>query len=199
MSFVATSTSHGREASRRDDRILVTCAAAAHTVRRSMDRADFHVLYERHARDVMRFALYLSGDFSQAEDIAAETFARAWTTTGEIRTATVKAYLFAIVRNLVRERARHARSSVEIDEGLADPLPVPPVSADGRIELRAVLAALQRMPEADRAALLMRAQAGMSHEEIAAALGLSVAAVRVRIHRARLKLGTLQVREERKP
>jgi RNA polymerase sigma-70 factor (ECF subfamily) len=164
-----------------------------------MDRADFHVLYERHARDVMRFALYLSGDFSQAEDIAAETFARAWTTTGEIRTATVKAYLFAIVRNLVRERARHARSSVEIDEGLADPLPVPPVSADGRIELRAVLAALQRMPEADRAALLMRAQAGMSHEEIAAALGLSVAAVRVRIHRARLKLGTLQVREERKP
>jgi RNA polymerase sigma-70 factor (ECF subfamily) len=164
-----------------------------------MDRADFHALYERHARDVMRFALYLSGDSSQAEDIAAETFARAWTMTGEIRTATVKAYLFAIVRNLVRERARHNRSSVEIDERLADPRPGPSVSADGRIELRAVLSALQRMPEADRAALLMRAQDGMSHEEIAAALGLSVAAVRVRIHRARLKLGALQVREERKP
>jgi RNA polymerase sigma-70 factor (ECF subfamily) len=164
-----------------------------------MDRADFHVLYERHARDVMRFALYLSGDSSLAEDIAAETFARAWTATGEIRTATVKAYLFAIARNLVRERARRDRGSVEIDEGLADPRPGPSVSADGRIELRAVLAALQRMPEADRAALLMRAQDGMSHEEIAAALGLSVAAVRVRIHRARLKLGALQAREERKP
>lgn len=147
----------------------------------------------------MRFAFYLSGDASQSEDIAAETFARAWTMTGEVRSATVKAYLFAIVRNLVRERARSHRNSVEIDEHLADPSPGPAASADGRIELRTVLSALQRMPEASRAALLMRAQDGMSHEEIAAALGLSVAAVRVRIHRARLELNALKIREERKP
>jgi RNA polymerase sigma-70 factor (ECF subfamily) len=164
-----------------------------------MERVDFHALYQRHARDVLRFALYLCGDASHAEDIAAEAFARAWTASDAIRTATVKAYLFAIVRNLVRERARSERPRAELDEAIVDPRPGPPVSADGRIELGAVLAALQRMPEADRAALLMRAQDGMSHEEIAAVLGLSVAAVRVRIHRARLELGTLKVREERKP
>jgi RNA polymerase sigma-70 factor (ECF subfamily) len=164
-----------------------------------MERVDFHALYERHARDVLRFALYLCGEASQADDIAAEAFARAWTASDAIRTATVKAYLFAIVRNLVRERARSERPKVELDEAIVDPRPSPPASADGRIELRAVLAALQRMPEADRAALLMRAQDGMSHEEIAAALGLSVAAVRVRIHRARLELATLKVREERRP
>jgi RNA polymerase sigma-70 factor (ECF subfamily) len=67
------------------------------------------------------------------------------------------------------------------------------------MQLRAVLTALQQLPEADRAALLMRAQDGMSHEEIAATLGLSVVAVRVRIHRARLALNTLKIREERKP
>jgi RNA polymerase sigma-70 factor, ECF subfamily len=163
-----------------------------------MDRADFHALYERHSRDVLRFALYLSGDRKAAEDIAAETFARAWTATDGVRTATVKAYLFAIVRNLVRENARRDRGEVEIAEGLADPRPGPAASAGGRIELRAVLAALQKMPETDRAALLMRAQDGMAHEEIAAALGLSVVAVRVKIHRARLALETLKLREERR-
>ena len=37
---------------------------------------DFEQLYERHARDVYRFALYLSGDRAVAEDITSETFVR---------------------------------------------------------------------------------------------------------------------------
>jgi RNA polymerase sigma-70 factor (ECF subfamily) len=187
-----------------------------------MDRSDFRALYERYAGDVQRFAFYLCADRSRAEDIAAEAFARAWTGTGEIRTATVKAFLFAIVRNLVREDARKRGREVgplggqsgsgprgpvrgrggsmdeEMQEGIADSRPGPAASADGRFELRAVLAALQQLPEADRAALLMRAQDGMSHQEIAAALGLSVAAVRVRIHRARLELNARKIREERR-
>ncbi len=164
-----------------------------------MDRVDFHSLYERHAKDVHRFALYLCGDRSRAEDVAAEAFARAWTGSGEIRAATVKAYLFTIVRNLVREGARRGGREVEMEEAIADSRSGPEASADGRMELRVVLAALQRLPETDRAALLMRAQDGMSHEEIAAALDLSVAAVRVRIHRARLALSALKIREERRP
>jgi RNA polymerase sigma-70 factor (ECF subfamily) len=51
-----------------------------------------------------------------------------------------------------------------------------------------VAAALRQLPEVDRAALLMRAEDGLPYEEIAAALGLSVAAARVKVHRARLKL-----------
>lgn len=169
-----------------------------------MDSSSFRALYERHAGDVQRFAFYLCGDRARAEDLAAEAFARAWTGSDEIRTATVKAFLFAIVRNLVRESARRGGREVEMaeaemKEAIADSKPGPEASADGRFELRAVLAALQRLPETDRAALLMRAQDGMSHEEIAAALGLSVAAVRVRIHRARLELTTRKIREERRP
>jgi RNA polymerase sigma-70 factor (ECF subfamily) len=164
-----------------------------------MDGTDFHALYERYSRDVYRFAFYLSGDRTQAEDIAAETFARAWTVADEVRTSTVKGYLFAIVRNLIRQNLRRNEHRIEIDEGLPDPRPGPVSSADGRLELQAVLGALQRMPEADRAALLMRGQDAMSHEEIAGVLGLSVAAVRVRIHRARLKLSELKIQEERKP
>jgi RNA polymerase sigma-70 factor (ECF subfamily) len=51
-----------------------------------------------------------------------------------------------------------------------------------------VLAALQALPEIDRAAVLMRAEEGMSYEEIAAALGISLPAAKVKVHRARLKL-----------
>jgi RNA polymerase sigma-70 factor (ECF subfamily) len=47
---------------------------------------------------------------------------------------------------------------------------------------------MQRLPEIDRAALLMRAQDQMSYEEISHALNLSVSAAKVKIHRARLKL-----------
>jgi len=164
-----------------------------------MDRVDFRGLYERHAGDVRRFALFLVGERARADDLAAEAFARAWTSVGELRTATVKAYLFKIVRNLVVEGARKKNREQGLEDSTVDVRPGPVESADGRLELAAVLAALQRLPEADRAALLMRAQDGMSHEEIAAALELSVAAVRVRIHRARLALSALKIREERKP
>jgi len=53
----------------------------------------FSELYERYSADVFRFALFLSGDRAAAEDIAAETFARALVARQPIREGTVKAYL----------------------------------------------------------------------------------------------------------
>jgi len=59
--------------------------------------------------------------------------------------------------------------------------------AAGRNALAAALAALQAMPEIERARLLMRAD-GVPYGEISRALGVSTAAVRVKVHRVRLKL-----------
>jgi RNA polymerase sigma-70 factor (ECF subfamily) len=50
------------------------------------------------------------------------------------------------------------------------------------------MAAIQDLPEVERAALLMRALDGMPYEEISQALSMSVNNVKVRVHRARLKL-----------
>jgi RNA polymerase sigma-70 factor (ECF subfamily) len=50
------------------------------------------------------------------------------------------------------------------------------------------MAALQELSEVDRAALLMRAQEEMPYEEIAQVLGLAVTTVKVKVHRARVKL-----------
>jgi RNA polymerase sigma-70 factor (ECF subfamily) len=162
-----------------------------------MEKADFHALYERHARDVYRFAFYLCGNRAQAEDLAAETFAKAWSAVDTVRTATVKGYLFAIVRNLLQQSFRRESRREDTDDVPIDPAPGPVRSAGDRGELRTVLAALGRLPATDRAALLMRAQDDMSHEEIARALGLSVVATRVKIHRARLALAQLTLRQER--
>lgn len=159
--------------------------------------SDFQRLYERHAKDVYRFAVYLSGDPALAEDITSETFTRVWTARDSVRVETARAYLIAIARNLYLDALRRRRPVAPVDESLPDPGPDPQAEAEGRSELRAVLAALQRLPESDRAALLMRAQDQMPYAEIAAALRLSVAAVKVKVHRARLRLA--EAREGQRP
>jgi len=149
---------------------------------------DFSALYVRYAPDVFRFALYLSGDRHEAEDITSETFVRAWTAPEPIRMATVKGYLLTIARNLFLQGRRKSSRQVELPEDLHDPGAGPHVRAEQDSELALALAALQRLPEVDRAALLMRAQDGMSYDEIAQALGLSLTSVKVKIHRARARL-----------
>ena len=154
--------------------------------------SDFEDLYRRYAPDVYRFALYLSGSPAQAEDLASETFVRVWTARDNIRTASVKAYLFTIARNLHVDGRRRDARNVELPELLLDPSPGPEVEAQDKQALDTVLRALQQIPEIDRAALLMRAQDGLPYEEIAAALGIPLASARVKVHRARLRLADLR-------
>ena len=150
--------------------------------------ADFSGLYRAYASDVRRFALFLSGDASLADDLVSETFIRMWNARARVDLSTVKSYLLAIARNLFLEQRRAAKRLQPIEADVRDPRPGPHQQADARDELRAVLEALQTLPEVDRSAVLMRADAGMPYEEIARALGISEAAAKVKVHRARLKL-----------
>ncbi len=155
---------------------------------------DFSALYRKHAPDVFRFALYLCGERSEAEDITAETFVRVWASPERIEMATVKGYLFTIARNLFLQGLRKKPRQVELDldrepeDGQASPQ----ARAEGKAELRAVVAGMQKLPEVDRAVLLMRAFDGMPYEEIARALDISLGAAKVKVHRARLALSGLR-------
>lgn len=151
-------------------------------------KTGFEEIYERYVQDVYRFVLYLSGNVALAEDISSETFVRLWTSVEPIRTLTVKAYLFAIARHLYIDSLRAASRHEEIDPEFPAPGVNPEMRACYKSELREVLSILQGLPEVDRAALLMRAQQELPYEEIARALGISLAAVKVKIHRARLRL-----------
>src|SRR5262245_40490887 len=117
---------------------------------------DFETLYARHATDVYRFALFLSGRPADAEDIVSETFIRVWTARERIEISTVKGYLFAIARNLFLHDLRRKKGNSALDDHLRDAAPSPAAMAEGRQELEAVLQALQTLPEIDRAALLLR-------------------------------------------
>jgi RNA polymerase sigma-70 factor (ECF subfamily) len=158
---------------------------------RSQKATTFADLYRNHAREVYRFALYLSGDPALAEDIVSETFLRVWDSAVTVRMETVRGYLFTIARNLFLHDLRRKRKQ--------DPLENRPAiaataarEAESRLlqkeDLRDTLAALQMLPESSRTALLLRAHEGLSYEEIARVLGLSLSSVKVKIHRARLWL-----------
>jgi RNA polymerase sigma-70 factor (ECF subfamily) len=148
--------------------------------------AAFSDLYERYSKDVYRFALYLSGDPSLAEDITGETFLRVWSSATPVRLASVKAYLLAIARNLYLHELRRTKLLNPIESE------IPAVSLEARAEARSeldrVLADLRELPELDRAAVLLRAEDGLSYEEISEVLGLPIATVKVKVHRARLRL-----------
>jgi len=153
---------------------------------------DFSELYRKYAPDVFRFAMYLSGNRGEAEDITSETFVRAWTAPGPIAMATVKGYLLTIARNLFLQEVRKRSRAVPLDDSIRDPRPGPEAQTETKAEYYAVMAGLQQLPELDRAALLMSAFEGMPYAEIARALGITLAAVKMKIHRSRLLLSRLE-------
>ena len=149
---------------------------------------DFQSLYEKYGPAVRRFALFLCGDPTLADDIASETFVRVWLARGRIRDLTVKSYLFAIARNAYRDVQRRAWRQTALDEEGPDPRVSAHTHAEQKQEVSAVLTALQELPEVDRAILLMRALDDMKYEEIAGTLNITPATAKVKAHRARAKL-----------
>jgi len=148
--------------------------------------ANFAELYAAHARDVYRFSLYLSGDTALAQDLTSETFLRVWITEQPVVLSSVKAWLFVIARNLYRHELRHIRRKLPLDEGVMSSASLSG-DAEMREQLERVCRSLAALPEVDRSAVLLRVE-GVSYQEIAAMLQISVAAAKVKVHRARLHL-----------
>jgi RNA polymerase sigma-70 factor (ECF subfamily) len=104
---------------------------------------------------------------------------------------TVKAYLFTIARNLHRKQWRRQSRLEVLDESLPGQTVQPDEAAVNKDECRRTLEAVHTLPEIDRTVLLLRAEQELSYEDIAAVTGLSVAAAKVRVFRARAKLAAL--------
>lgn len=148
----------------------------------------FQNIYRRYAPDVYRFAYWLCADPDLAKDLTSETFIRLWTTKTKIRVETVKAYLFTITRNLFLQSKRNVQKMIDLNHEIVDGTATADVVAEKRGELRKVSKKMQRLPEIDRAALILRVWEEMPYPEIARILGLTVSAAKVKVHRARQKL-----------
>ena len=156
---------------------------------------NFHELYTRYAGDIYRFALFLCGDAADAEDITAETFARALTGKAPLLSATVKGYLLTIARNQHLASLQRSKRRAALPPDLADSAPQADHVTGHKTELEALRKYLQTFPEVDRAALLFRAD-GMPYAEIATALDISLASAKVKVHRMRLKLAEWRTKRE---
>jgi RNA polymerase sigma-70 factor (ECF subfamily) len=148
----------------------------------------FERLYTTFFPDVYRFAVWLTHDSTQAEDVASETFIRAWAQRDRLRTETLKGYLFAIARNIFLKHRHRSNKDEQLPEELTDNSPDPHRAAAARMDLDRVAHALSRMPSSDRLALVLRTEHSLPYEEIARVLEISVGAARVRVHRARRRL-----------
>jgi RNA polymerase sigma-70 factor (ECF subfamily) len=156
----------------------------------------FHEIYERYSKDVHRYSFWLSGNLQDAEDLTSETFARAWVGRHKIRTETVKAYLFAIARNLYLNQKRHADRKTELNFDLVDPKPGPDHLVEARLEIDRTMEAIQTLSEVDRTAFLLRIQHELPYAEIARILKISLTSAKVKVHRARLKLAEARLEKE---
>jgi RNA polymerase sigma-70 factor (ECF subfamily) len=159
-----------------------------------MDGTNFHSFYETHAKAVHRFALYLTGNRDEADEITAETFLRAWTASGPVQESTARAYLIAIARNVARDNGRRSRRETQLDFEW----PAGGSSPHQLLEFGITLTALRGLPAELAEPLLMSAVEGWSYEEIAGALGTPLSTVKIRIHRARLRLAQ-ELNRERSP
>ena len=148
----------------------------------------FHDLYEQYAEDLLRFAYWLCGNLTDAEDITSQTFVRAWAGKAPIRTETVRAYLFAIARNLYRERYRKTNHEERISADLPTTHMSPENSTIINEQVDSLHNHLATIKEIDRAAFILRVQYDMPYAEIARTLNLSLSATKVKVHRVRLKL-----------
>lgn len=152
---------------------------------------DFEQLYRRHASALLRFAWGLSGSRAVAEDLVQETFVRILVRAPRFETRSALAYLLAVVRNTYLKGRRHADREAPLTEDLPASSTDLDLQIDDRDRLAAVTAALAELPEGERSALLLRVDHELPYDEIAATLGISLSAAKVRVHRARLRLAQL--------
>lgn len=149
---------------------------------------NFSDLYHQYAGDVYRFSLWLAADPMEADDITAETFARAWPRFGSIRMETLKGYLLKIARNVYLAKQRRSRRETALLDTYPDSDPSPEACAETSMDLRRVNIFLQSLSECDRTAFVLRVQYDLSYGEIARVLEVSEVSARVKVHRTRKKL-----------
>jgi RNA polymerase sigma-70 factor (ECF subfamily) len=185
---------------RGDDDALLAASAAG-------DARSFRSLVDRHGGRAYAVALRLTGSPADAEDVVQEAFLRAWRRASSWRPsgsgnggegggggARFPTWLYQVVLNLCRDRARagrlrrHEPLEAEEAQAAADPRPDAEADLGRRREAAGLVEAVRRLPERQRAALVLTYAGGLSNVEAAAALGVSVGAVESLLVRARRDL-----------
>jgi RNA polymerase sigma factor (sigma-70 family) len=159
------------------------------------DPAGFATLFDRHATAIRDYLARRVGP-QPAEDLTGETFLIAFSRREDYDLAHQNAlpWLYGIASNLVRERRRaevrqlRALARTGVDDVLADHAESVSAKVTAQASTRVLAGALARLTAGERDVLLLMAWAGLSYDELAAALDIPLGTVRSRLHRARTKV-----------
>ena len=163
------------------------------------ERAAFRTLVERFERPAYNFFLRLTGSSQDAEDLTQELFVALFRSARRYRPeAPFKSYFYRIASNMAASHMRKGRAAVttSLDALREDGIDVasdrfeddPEAILDAREMRRRYEAALADLPREWRIAIELRVARELSYEEIAGAMGKSVAAVESILFRARERL-----------
>jgi RNA polymerase sigma-70 factor (ECF subfamily) len=167
------------------DTVLHSEDSETRLVRASLngDQDAFAALVRRHQTRVFRLCGRFFRRPEEVEDVAQETFLRAWTKLGTWRAdAPFEHWLTRLCLRCAYDRLRRPRLD---SDSIEEDVPAPEADPNTRIEIERLLA---RLPAADRFLLVLLEGEGWSTAEIAGRIGWSQVNVKVRAHRARKKL-----------
>jgi RNA polymerase sigma-70 factor, ECF subfamily len=138
------------------------------------------------------FAVSLCGNIDHADDLVQETLVKAWGSLDSFAEGTnLRAWLFTILRNIYYSEYRKRRREVADPDGaLAANLATAPAQS-GHMDLLDFRAALQRLPNDQREALILIGASGLSYEEAAGICGCAIGTMKSRVNRARNRMSEM--------
>ncbi len=158
--------------------------------KRSDDKEWFKDIFNSHFEYIRNYLYYLSGDMDMAEDLVQDLFLILWEKREHIADSTVRSYLFTMARNHFLKNRREAKSALKFRSTLLEQQD--DKSPEYLLEMQEYDKRLQRviadMSEKSRTVFLMNRIDGMTYNEIAESLQVSVKAIEKQMSKALLHL-----------
>jgi RNA polymerase sigma-70 factor (ECF subfamily) len=157
----------------------------------------FEQIVRRYQRPIISLIARMTGDRALAEDLAQETFVKAFRSLAAFDTTRrLSSWLFRIAHNTAidamrRSRPPQAAPPAGLDAGDPTSADAPPDPVERRELGNALEAALAELRPDQRAAIVMRYENGLSFDEIGTVLGVPEVTARSHVHRARKELARL--------
>jgi RNA polymerase sigma-70 factor, ECF subfamily len=158
------------------------------------ENIEFERFYEEHLDEVRAYCLRRA-DTALAEDAVSQTFEIAWRRRAEVRRPS-RGWLLGIARRVLANRRRADRRQQDVAARLVQEASL---ESEQVADAKPILEALARLSQPDQEALMLAAWDGLGSGEAAQVLGCSPVAFRLRLHRARRRLGNELGQLERRP
>jgi len=145
-----------------------------------------------HLPALRAFALSLTRNSAQADDLVQDTVVKAWTNFDKYQIGTnLRAWLFTILRNTFYSGRRKAQREVADVDGVFTASLSEKPAHDGRLQMNDFLKAFAKLPDEQREALALVGASGFSYEDAAQMCGVAIGTIKSRANRARARLAEL--------